>query len=500
MALSLTKVRMQSSLVAILCLGTGTLAGYLLLSDLSAAAQRAESARAAIEAARRTESVLQSQLQSLSTHAAQRETIQALTSATKDSRARRAEEIQAALPEALAVSIVARADMGTAAGALLERSCLEALKQAAASGTAIGFHERSTFAGRHYDVVQPVRDEQQRMLGYLLASFPTTLITQRLDDGADSSYVELRQAHSNAYPTVIATGDRAHAKSEAVVTNMGLSGLQLVYWARPRLAWYAEQMYYVVVLIVATLGLLATGYTFHRATARAIQNDLKSLALMSQDVRSGQLRADYPVELRDFADVFQVLRDFGKRIAEEKEKLKELGLIDHLSQLSNRRHFELRLNDLYELSRTRPRSSVLMIDIDGFKAVNDRLGHEAGDALIVGIADALSRLVRHTDVLARLGGDEFCIIYACTSLDQAIGLARRLREQLPPRILLGRGVAHPLRWSGGLSVMQQSDARGNDVLWRADQALIHAKRAGGNLTLPYNPTFGPQPAPTVATS
>ncbi|HYM48350.1 MAG TPA: hypothetical protein VES91_07700, partial [Burkholderiaceae bacterium] len=79
MALSLTKVRMQASLVAILCLGTGTLAGYLLLSDLSAAAQRAETARASIEAARRTEAVFQSQLQSLSTDAAQRETLQSLT-------------------------------------------------------------------------------------------------------------------------------------------------------------------------------------------------------------------------------------------------------------------------------------------------------------------------------------------------------------------------------------------------------------------------------------
>ena len=167
--------------------------------------------------------------------------------------------------------------------------------------------------------------------------------------------------------------------------------------------------------------------------------------------------------------------------------LKDMELMDHLSQLGNRRHFEARLKELFEASKANGPSSVLMIDMDHFKKVNDIHGHDAGDALIVGFANALRKAVRQNDVLARLGGDEFCIIYTYASLDNAKNFVEHLRRQLPREIPLTKGVIHQLRWTGGLSTMYDKDTKPDDVLWRADQALLQAKEAGRNITKVYDP-------------
>ena len=192
---------------------------------------------------------------------------------------------------------------------------------------------------------------------------------------------------------------------------------------------------------------------------------------MFRDLREGSVRVDYPMALHEFAEIFDYLRDRGQRLVEEKQKLKDMGLMDHLSQLGNRRHFEERLKELFEASKANGPSSVLMIDMDYFKKVNDVHGHDAGDALIVGFANALRKVVRQTDVLVRLGGDEFCIIYAYAPLAKAKALVERLRRHLPREIPLTKGVMHPLRWTGGLSTMYDKDTKPDDVLWRADQAL-----------------------------
>jgi len=131
-----------------------------------------------------------------------------------------------------------------------------------------------------------------------------------------------------------------------------------------------------------------------------------------------------------------------------------------------------------------------MIDMDHFKKVNDIYGHDAGDALIVGFANALRKVVRQNDVLARLGGDEFCIIYTYASLENAKNFVERLRRQLPREIPLTKGVIHQLRWTGGLSAMHDKDTKPDDVLWRADQALLQAKEAGRNITKVYDPATG----------
>lgn len=243
-----------------------------------------------------------------------------------------------------------------------------------------------------------------------------------------------------------------------------------------------ERVMYLVFIALSLGAIVRIMLGTQRRVARAVREDIKSIGRMFHDVRHAGLRDAYPMALEEFTGVFQYLRDSGRRLVEEKEKLKGLGLIDHLSQLSNRRHFEKRLKELYEASKTHGPSSVLIIDMDHFKAVNDHYGHDVGDALIVAFAKALRGAVRQTDFLARLGGDEFCVVYPYTPLTKATAFVERLRKQLPRTVNLPKNIEHPLKWTGGLSVMADADTKFDEVLWRADKALIRAKERGRNVT------------------
>ena len=126
--------------------------------------------------------------------------------------------------------------------------------------------------------------------------------------------------------------------------------------------------------------------------------------------------------------------------------------------------------------------SLLIIDIDNFKFVNDTYGHDAGDQLIVQFGQALKTHLRGSDFVARLGGDEFCVIFPNTALPRAIELSDRLRASLPAVLELQPGVLHRLNWSGGLSEYSLKDSAENMALSRADNALLEAKRNGRNTT------------------
>lgn len=254
----------------------------------------------------------------------------------------------------------------------------------------------------------------------------------------------------------------------------------------PPASFWTIAVVYLVLMGVAMLGILAVFFRLYRVAAAAVRHDVRSLTRMFRDVREGDVREDYPIALRDFAETVSYLRASGRKLVLEKQRLKNLGLIDHLSQLSNRRHFERRLEQLFAGRKSKGGSTVLLIDIDHFKAVNDQYGHDCGDTLVVRFSKALRACVRQSDFLARLGGDEFCVIYPYTSVDRATFYVQRLRQQLPREITLMNGVTHTLRWTAGLSAMTDADKKFDDVLWRADKALIQAKEAGRNNTKVYD--------------
>lgn len=160
-------------------------------------------------------------------------------------------------------------------------------------------------------------------------------------------------------------------------------------------------------------------------------------------------------------------------------KLEHLAHHDPLTGLLNRRAFEARLGEhAARVARYGATGAVLMIDLDGFKGVNDTLGHAVGDALITGVAGALRERLRETDVVARLGGDEFAVILPEESGTRAADVAGLLLTLIKENAAAFTSGA-PRAVSASIGVADFSAGVGaDDVLIRADQAMYAAKQSG----------------------
>jgi len=148
-----------------------------------------------------------------------------------------------------------------------------------------------------------------------------------------------------------------------------------------------------------------------------------------------------------------------------------LAATDPLTGCLNRRAFLDRLDSA--AAGTGGPWVVCLVDLDGFKGVNDRSGHAAGDDVLRAVTTALGGVVRETDTVARLGGDEFAVLAAATPEDSA-SLAARVRDAVA-----GAGADRGVTASVGVTEVRPGD-QADEVLSRADQAMYRAKGAGGN--------------------
>lgn len=173
-------------------------------------------------------------------------------------------------------------------------------------------------------------------------------------------------------------------------------------------------------------------------------------------------------------------------IARGEDELRRQAFHDGLTGLANRARFSDCVARALEQHRTDQRPiSVAFLDLDGFKGINDMLGHAAGDEILVQVAERLRRAVRPVDTLARLGGDEFALLME-RSHDPAT-MARSLVDALrPPFHVHGRSVAASAS-VGVASVADGSTATAEDLLSRADIAMYAVKRSGRNNFLVHTP-------------
>ena len=151
-----------------------------------------------------------------------------------------------------------------------------------------------------------------------------------------------------------------------------------------------------------------------------------------------------------------------------------LASTDPLTGCPNRRAFLERLDGAIAAAGTGGRAAVCLIDLDGFKAVNDRDGHAAGDAALVAVTTALTAVVREEDTVARLGGDEFAVL---ADVNVTVG-ADELAERLCRAVAIA-GRTCGVTASVGVALVEPSDDV-NVLLHRADAAMYRAKSAGGN--------------------
>lgn len=173
--------------------------------------------------------------------------------------------------------------------------------------------------------------------------------------------------------------------------------------------------------------------------------------------------------------------DISERKRLEAE-LWEMATTDVLTGLFNRRHFMARLaEELARLQRLEHHHvSVLMLDIDHFKLINDTYGHAVGDEMLKHIAGLMHHELRRIDTIGRLGGEEFSIFLSGTDLAAAVVFADRLRQKIADMPLRIDGQSISATVSIGIAAMEISDTQADEVLIRADDALYRAKSAGRN--------------------
>jgi diguanylate cyclase (GGDEF)-like protein len=165
-----------------------------------------------------------------------------------------------------------------------------------------------------------------------------------------------------------------------------------------------------------------------------------------------------------------------ERLEHERDALRRSALTDPLTGIANRRSLLARIE--YEIARhtrTGHGFAVVMIDLDGFKSLNDRFGHLAGDDLLRDVAQALQRTIRAQDTVARIGGDEFCVLAPETDEPGR----DRLRTRVESAVATVTAGVHTLRASVGVASFPADGRTAQELLAAADAGLLAAKRALG---------------------
>ena len=179
------------------------------------------------------------------------------------------------------------------------------------------------------------------------------------------------------------------------------------------------------------------------------------------------LMKNYQSELTELNDLLEV----------ENRKYERLASIDTMTQLYNRQKFyELFVSEYKTMLQRENHMSLIMIDIDHFKVINDTYGHNTGDKVIIEIAHILQEELRHVDILCRWGGEEFLALLPAASMDQAIAIAEKIRKKIASsEIIADKSITA----SFGVTQIKEHDMV-EDSVSRADEALYISKEAGRN--------------------
>lgn len=246
-----------------------------------------------------------------------------------------------------------------------------------------------------------------------------------------------------------------------VLTTVYVIGPHQAYWVYPGLmaVFYLlrprEALFFAVVTVAALLPRLLGQVDSHSTTTILI-----TIVVMSS-----------------FAFAFSIIT------SRQREQLVALATKDPLTGAGNRRHFD---NKLIEIVNTKRRNaspaSVVLLDLDHFKSVNDVHGHAAGDEILKHVTDIINLRIRVTDTLYRIGGEEFVVVLENQDIEHASKLAEQLRTLIEANELIpGQSVTISL----GVAELKTDET---DVAWiqRADAALYKAKNAGRNVSVVAN--------------
>lgn len=207
------------------------------------------------------------------------------------------------------------------------------------------------------------------------------------------------------------------------------------------------------------------------------QGLLKRIALLQEGMTRGAISPELlrPTGAQDELDTMLAeLAALLDRLARQRELLEQQAASDPLTGLANRRTLQTALEEeVRRAHRYRRPLSLLLIDIDHFKNINDQFGHAAGDQVLRALVEEMNRNTRHSDLLARFGGEEFVLLLPETGEEAAQELAELLRQ----RTANLHGLPCPITISIGCASLRDDEVPAS-LLERADQAMYRAKRGG----------------------
>ncbi|OOZ73359.1 hypothetical protein BOW49_09315 [Solemya velum gill symbiont] len=237
---------------------------------------------------------------------------------------------------------------------------------------------------------------------------------------------------------------------------------------------------YIVTLLVIVILAIYLGVTLQRRVAGVLGNMADDIGRMHEKQRyDRKLSVTGNDELATLANAFNLLMS---ELNQRQKQLQEQARTDPLTGINNRRQF-YRLGEP-EVDRShrygRP-LSLLILDADHFKQVNDTYGHGVGDHILIALATGLEQSLRSSDIPARFGGEEFVVLMPETPSDTANEIAERLRAMVAERIVVtSTGERVSVTISIGVSSLQPEDTDLDQMIKRADRALYRAKEAGRN--------------------
>lgn len=348
---------------------------------------------------------------------------------------------------------------GDAPGDFVDRPNRESVAEfrAAAKDADAGF---AALVARGYDdprereLVERATRSWERARNYVFGLFDAS--PAPAPDAAGRFYDEEGEADEALAALVKASLAERHVDQDAVVSRR------------------QRELLFMISLLLASCA-LAVGVA--RWVRRSVALPLRELRAAARRFGAGNLSYEVSLDAsgNEFAQVAEAFNDMATELRGSQAELAHQALHDGLSGLANRTLlYDRAEHALARGARDAESVSILFVDLDDFKSVNDSLGHAAGDALLVDVARRLDQTVRAVDTVARLGGDEFAVLLEGAGPEEAAGAAQRIIAVLaPPFDVGGRDV--PVRVSIGAATSEPGSIDAADLLRKADIAMYRAK-------------------------
>ena len=353
----------------------------------------------------------------------------------------------------------------------------------------------------HMDVIAPIRASEGGtpsgpVAGYLFASFHMSVLRDWLGALTDPGY---RLRVTTATDELVCETDRlpAEVDGEQLETlSEPIPGTPLsLNLTRPMAGSSAFFDRLLILLLFGLLALVALPVVASFRFWSLVKNDFCTLHEQLTEIGRGVAKPGRPERptLLDMQPIADEMYALVTRIGKQQSNLSHQSMHDHLTGLPNRRYIEEELVRVCAQAERGVCHSVMLVDLDHFKAVNDTLGHDAGDGVLTCFSDCLHRKLRAADFAGRWAGDEFVLISRKSmtqaeardgNVDQVVERLRRCFANHQQKVLGDSGIEVTLS-IGRVVLTAAAGCKADEVMQRADEALYAAKDSGRNTLVDY---------------